>query len=80
MLDHSIEINYNDLDNLRDIMDDYGDVPHMLDAISNDGEEQNISIGKDCIIVTTFQNNGWARVNTYYYDGTVEEYYDGRWK
>jgi hypothetical protein len=26
--------------------------------------------------VTTFQNNGWARINNYYKDGSMEEIYE----
>lgn len=28
--------------------------------------------------LTTFQHNGWTRINIYYEDGTVEEIFEGK--
>lgn len=76
----TIEINYSDLDQMREIMDTYGDSKYMLKGVNQDGESQGISTCHDNIVVSTFQDNVWTRVNTFWYDGTVEETFDGRWK
>lgn len=35
-----------------------------------------VEIANDYLKTTTMQNNGWARVQYYYLDGTVEETYE----
>lgn len=47
---------------------------------NEDGEGQTIEVGADAEMgqffrVTTFQHNGWTRINIYYEDGTTEEIY-----
>ena len=76
----TIEFKWNDIDNLREIMNKYGDIDHMIFGENQDGEDQRISIGQENIFVDTFQNNGWVRRNVFWYDGTVEEIYLKKWK
>lgn len=76
----TIEFKWNDIDNLREIMDEYGDIDHMIFGENQDGEGQQISIGHENIIVDTFQTNGWVRRNVFWYDGAVEETYPEKWK
>ena len=70
-----IEIDPENLDGLRDLMDKYGDSTQMYFGESSEGEAVTISINPDHIVKETLQNNGWTRVNTYWYDGTQEETY-----
>ena len=44
-------------------------------TINRDRERIVYLAHKDKYIVITYQNNGWARENHYYSDGTIEEYY-----
>lgn len=76
----TIEFKWNDIDNLREIMDEYGDIDYMVFGENQDGEDQTISIGQENIIVNTFQTNGCVRRNVFWYDGTVEEMYPKKWK
>lgn len=76
----TIEFKWNDIDNLREIMNEYGDIDHMIFGENQDGEDQRISIGQENIFVDTFQMNGWVRRNVFWYDGTVEEIYLKKWK
>ena len=50
---------------------------------NEDGEDETIEIGADKEMgpffrVTTFQHNGWTRINIYYEDGTTEEIFEGK--
>ena len=45
-------------------------------AENKNGEAVIIQRAKDCIILQTFQHNGWVRTNEYYPDGTITETYD----
>ena len=74
-----IEFNWSDIDSLREVMDEYGDFPDMLFGENSEGEDQQISIGHENIIVDTFQTNGWVRRNVFWYDGTIEESYLEKW-
>ena len=40
-----------------------------------DNDSVIVSIDKKCATIRTLQDNGWARINVYWKDGTVEEYY-----
>lgn len=40
------------------------------------GENVIVSINDNFAVVTTLQNNGWLRSNTYYPDGTETEEYE----
>ena len=40
------------------------------------GENIIVSINDNFAVVTTLQNNGWLRSNTYYPDGTETEEYE----
>lgn len=52
--------------------DKIGDIYTSINAL---GQNVMVHITKDCLIITTFQNNGWARANYYYKDGTTCETY-----
>ncbi len=77
----TILIDFTDFDALRNLMDTHGEtLDSMISAVNEEGEDQTISINPDNIVLDTCQNNGWVRRNIYWYDGDVEELFDGRWK
>lgn len=43
---------------------------------NEDGERVIVSINDNFAVVTTLQNNGWLRSNTYYPDGTATETFE----
>lgn len=71
---------------LQEFWENHVDDDTMMTGESEDGELQLLSAVRgesedgDCVIVTTFQKNGWTRKMYYWLDGTVEEMYDGKWK
>ena len=65
----------------RELMKRYGDTHSMFSGINEDGESVCASIAQDNIVVSTFQDNGWVRVN--YYDGEgfpCGETFDGKYR
>lgn len=78
---NQIFIDFSDIDQLREIMDEHGDIGQMVFGKNPDtGEDQTIHISHGNIILETNQSNGWVRKNTYWYDGDVEETFVGRWR
>lgn len=69
-----------DFESIKKIMDEHGDSNMMYPGINANGEETWISPYVNRVVVTTFQENGWTRVNTYWRDGTREETFDGKWR
>lgn len=78
--DTGYEIDFSDHYQLKMLMRKYGDYEGMFPATNEHGEKQNISFYPDKIELVTFQYNGYERQNTYWYDGTSEETFNGRWK
>ena len=76
----TIKFDPTDLNGMISLMDDYGDSTTMYPGTNEDGEDIHISIYHDRIVVSTMQENGWNRINTYWRDGTREETFDGKWK
>lgn len=56
---------FDDIENRRTLMREYGNYPDMLIGINSNGERTAISINPDNIVVTTYQDNGWIRENYY---------------
>lgn len=52
----------------------------LLKGINDCGEEINMMIQSDKVVVDTFQENGWIRRNTYWRDWSQEETFEGKWK
>lgn len=75
-----IEIDFNNLEAMLEVMDKYHTTKTMLFGESSDGEMTTTSIFKDRIVHTTYQNNHWIRVNVLHRDGTIEELFDGKWE
>lgn len=80
MTEQMIRFDPTDTQSMNELMERYGDSDTMKFGINDLGEDIAISIHKDKIVVATYQSNGWARRNTYYPTGEMEERYDGRWK
>ena len=76
----TIQIDFSNLKEMRYVMDKYHTLETMLVGETDDGERTHTSIYEDQIIHTTYQNNGWIRVNVLYRDGEIEEFFDGKWK
>lgn len=78
----SVIVNFNpeDQDNMISLMDKSDEFDEMLVGTNVEGEDVNISINHDHIIVDTYQTNGWVRKNIYWRDGDNEELFEGRWK
>ncbi len=68
-----------DLKGMRKLMKKYGDSHTMFKGKNDKFEDVDISIFPDMIVYTTYQSNGWKRENIYYYEGSVEETFVGRW-
>lgn len=60
-------------------MDKHEDFNQMLIGKNEDGEMACVSISEDNIMISTHQKNGWVRENVYWRDGTVEEFFNGKW-
>ena len=68
--------NWYDLDHLCELMDEYGDSEFPFSGENENGETILISIFPDKIVLETFQDNGWTRINHYHRDGMIEELYE----
>lgn len=55
----------------RQMMQEFGDYPNALSGANENGEQTLISICPNSLIVKTFQENGWVRVNEYGADGQM---------
>lgn len=75
----SIKIDFYDVPAMVKIMDNYHSTKIMLFGKNDDGEMTTTSIFKDKIVVVTYQNNHWVRINTLYRDSSIEETFDGKW-
>lgn len=78
----TIKIDFGNPASICEAIEKYGDLPDMLFAKNEDGEDQQISISTSSgIVLRTHQKNGWVRVNYYDIRGLPEgETFDGRWK
>lgn len=75
------EFDPTDLDGMIKIMQDYGDSEQPFGGKNENGEDITISVSKNCIVVHTYQKNGWIRRNIYTLsDGDIisEELFDGK--
>ena len=79
MNNSQIFIDFSDIDQLRELMEEYGDSEQMFFGKNEEDEDQQISINPDHIVVDTLQSNHWLRRNIYWDDGTVEETFEGKW-
>lgn len=70
-----MEIDFNDWEQMLNLMEHSEEYPTMLLGENTDGEFVSTSILHDRIVVETSQRNGWVRTNVYHKDFTVEELY-----
>lgn len=72
---------FGDADARRQIIQEYGDSPNMFFGENADGEKVIMSVSREKgIVLTTYQKNGWLRINYYDADGFAQdETFDGRW-
>ncbi len=64
----------------KQLMKEYGNSSTAFMGQNEDGETVLMSINADGIILKTYQNNGWIRLDYYDEDGDYEsEMYEGRW-
>lgn len=57
------------------LMDERGSGLSLFCGLNDDGERITVLVSPDAVEVSTLQDNGWFRVNTYHRDGTREETY-----
>lgn len=65
--------------NFREFLNDFYDnkVEFGIFTTKNEKDEDIIvEATNDYLKTSTSQNNGWVRINIYYKDKTVEEYYE----
>ena len=77
---NTILIDFQDLDAMRKVMDEYHTTETMLFGENTEGELTTTSIFKDRIVLVTYQNNHWVREATLHRDGTIEEVFRGKWE
>ena len=76
----TIEINFNNMKQLRELMNTYGKTrDYTIFGQNEEGESQHIDINPDHIILHTFQTNHLIGKNIYWYDGMIEELFEGKW-
>ena len=70
------EFNPNDMFQLNQMIDmaDQFDMP--LVGENEDGEMVMTEVTSEFVKMSTYQSNGWIRINYFYPDGIVEEMYD----
>lgn len=73
---------FADVKGRQELIEKYGNSNTMFTGENSDGETVTVSIDKEKgIILKTYQNNGWLRVNYYNKEGYAEgESFDGRWR
>lgn len=63
---------------LQELLEDFYNNKLEADIYTSTNEHNDnvmIEAKQDVLIITTFQSNGWARINEYYKDGTTTESY-----
>lgn len=70
------EFNPNDLFQLTQMIDMADQLDMPLVGENEDGDMVMTEVTQEFVKITTYQQNGWVRVNYFYTDGTVEELYD----
>ncbi|MBP5710029.1 MAG: hypothetical protein J6W84_03525 [Bacteroidales bacterium] len=79
-MDKQIHFDPNDMKAMIAIMDKHGNSDTMYPGTNENGETVFMSVYPEHIVVSTMQDNGWNRINTYWRDGTHEETFDGKWR
>lgn len=62
------------------LMDEYGPGMSCFCGHNDKGERITALVTTTAIEISTAQENGWWRHNTYHRDGTTEETFDGKWR
>lgn len=75
-----MNLNTRNYEEMIELMKRHKEFDQMLFGMNEDGENTQVSINEDNIVISTYQRNGWIRENVYWRDGTVEELYEGRWE
>lgn len=75
--DSKVHIDFKNIEEVRHILDNYKDRVGM--GHNEEDETQYIYVCEDYILVRTYQKNHWIRENSYWYNGGIEESYEGRW-
>lgn len=81
IIPNELSSRFSDIEVRRQIIREYGDNPNMFVGENEDGEKVAMSVSrKNGIVLNTYQENGWLRVNYYDAEGFSEgETFDGRW-
>ena len=72
--------NFADDKTRKEIIEKFTDYKQAFFGKNEDGEDVEIHIAESGIILKTYQNNGWLRVNYYDENGYAEdEVFNGKW-
>lgn len=65
----------------KSLINEFGNEIGAYTGKNEDGEECLVLISRNGMQITTFQNNGWTRKDTYDIDGyKTEEEFTGKWR
>lgn len=71
---------YHDIEVRRIIIKEYGDSNMPYSGVNQYGEDVELHVSYDGIVLKTYQDNGWVRINYYDSDGHNDgETFDGKW-
>lgn len=77
---NELSARFGEIEVRKQIMAEYGDSDSAFLGHNDAGELIEMSVRPDEIIVKTYQENGWLRVNYYDSDGWPNgELFDGKW-
>lgn len=72
--------NFAEIETRKEIIEKYADSEQTFFGTNEDGENVELNVSKDGMILKTYQNNGWLRVNYYDAEGYSDgETFEGRW-
>ena len=72
---------FDTVDARKKIIAMFADSVNLFSGTNEDREMVTLTVSKCGLILTTYQTNGWVRINYYDEKGQVEgENFDGRWK
>lgn len=74
-------LDFSNPEEVKEAIKRYRHLDHSVDGINQNGEQQHISFSESGAVLTTYQANGFVRINYFDENGQLEgEAFDGRWK
>lgn len=72
---NTLEFNPNNFKSIKNAYNLLKDINTAMFGVNENGETISISANNLSLTLKTFQYNNWIRIQTYYTDGTIEEFY-----